>query len=196
LTGLSGRLQQEKNLTADEQWILDWSVDPSLSSPISSGSFEILACHNILDICAYISEPTRRSSHVECSSSFTQQEILAAHDLVSKKLFNGDGMTLVSTFLRSSKSAVSNYLKMVPSQHNSSPQATSASLAKSAIHHKSMSEGAHVLYNLEITAALLIYLVDKVRASLFSPFYSSDFLKGAIRIPDSAELKAALQVDR
>jgi hypothetical protein len=157
-------------LTADEQWILNWSVDPCLLSPISSGSFEILACHNIVDIGTYITEPTRRSSQVESSSSFTHQEILAAHDLLSKKLFNGNGTTLVSTFLRSSSSAVTEYLKMSPSQTTSSPhdKPTSASLAKSAIHHKSMSEGAHVLYNLEITAALLIYLVDKVRASLFA----------------------------
>jgi len=173
LAELSGRLQQNHNLTADEQWILKWSMDPSQSSTISAASYEILACHNILDIGAYLLEPTKGSSLVESSSPFTHREILTAHELVSKKLFNVIGTSLVSTILASAKSAVGEYLIMSPSKPDSSPQdkRTPASLAKSAMYHKTMSVGAHVLYNLEITAALLSYLVEKVRIILFSVFY-------------------------
>jgi len=97
-------------------------------------------------------------------SPFSSKEILDAHALLSKKLFKNEEKCLVSTILASAKSGVQEYMAASPSLQKPlmDNMHRSAILAISAMHHKTMSEGAHILYNLEITAALLSYLVEKV----------------------------------
>lgn len=121
---------------------------------------------------------------------FLPKEVFEVQLVIFKKFFKDKHKLSVSAISTSAMNSISKYTMRSPKLFSKQIPIFST-LATSAMHHRGMAEGTHVLYNLEITAALLNYVVVKVWVT--SNHYSMLFiLQGALIIPETAELKDAL----
>jgi len=167
-----------RNSSIEEEWIDAWSEQRPQSKSIQHEAFEILASHRIIDVAAAI-QVEEDLLHKNSSGDITvpriaNHDILQAHAEVYGKIFKEKDGWKVSTILRSVKDSISSYLKnsnvKLGDANVASGRGHAAKLALSAVSHRTKAEGAHILFNLEIAAALLHYNVQLVCPSNFFNF--------------------------
>ena len=158
-----------RNTSIEEEWIDTWSKHIQ-SRSIQHEAFEILASHRIIDVAAAI-QVDEHLRHKNSSGDITvpqiaNHDILQAHAEVYGKIFKEKNGWKVSTILSSVKDSISCYLNnsnVKPADSGiASGHGHAAKLAMSAVKHRTKAEGAHILFNIEITAAHLHYNVQQV----------------------------------
>ena len=159
-----------RNSSIEEDWIDAWSEQRPQSKPIQHEAFEILASHRIIDIAAAIQVGEQLLHHTSSGDvavpRIASHDILQAHAEVYGKIFKEKDGWKVSTILRSVKDTISSYLNNsnveIADANVASGSDYAARLAASAVKHRTKADGAHILFNIEITAAHLRYNVQQV----------------------------------
>ncbi len=163
--------------TSAEQWIADWSNNILESKPIPYQAFETLALHGIVDTAMSLFETdavTSSSSIPTAIHVSDSEEITEARATLFSDIFKGRDGWGVSTVLHSIRSDITKCIEQSVLDSNSGGGVASQSglqaaskLALSALHNKTKSEGFNALFNIEMTAALLKYILTKVCDDVF-----------------------------
>lgn len=155
-----------QNSSNDEEWINAWGEQSTQPRSIQHEAFEILASHRILDIAAAIKvDAGLLDKKPSDEIAVTPHDVLQAHAEVYGKIFKEKGVWRFSTILRSVIDNITSYLNnsdVLGDANVAGDHGYAAKLATSAVKHRTKAEGAHIVFNIEITAALLLYNVQQV----------------------------------
>jgi hypothetical protein len=160
LDKLQSRLIEDEGiLRHPEEWIAKWSNNETCSI-IPHKALEILVLHKMVDI-AYLLVDGPEQCQV------TAVVPVAHHDMhVSfiKKICAEDSKWTVSSVLKMLKDKISSLINSFSSstQHGGANSPPWKKLARSAMAHMATAEGETALFNVEITAALLHYILVEV----------------------------------
>jgi hypothetical protein len=166
------RITNTRTTTVAEQWIADWTNNEPVTQ-INYQAFEILALHRIVDVAMSLFEDGEVSTGPLPAVSISD-EVNDARQHLFQEIFKGNEDWRASTVLHSLRSTIMQYF------NNSMPAATpypeqqtgiesASSLAHSALRYRDKAEGFNVIFNIEITAALLQYILTKVCGNILRP---------------------------
>jgi hypothetical protein len=167
---LPNKVSNETMTTSAQQWIADWSNNKE-PKPIAYQAFETLAIHRIADIAMSLIETDtaiKSSSKPTAIHLSDSDEITEARKTLFTEIFKGRDEWGVSTVLDSIRSDITKCMDQSKSVSSIggvvAEQAlqSASKLAHSALHNKTKAEGFNALFNIEITAALLKYILTKV----------------------------------
>jgi hypothetical protein len=160
-----------------EQWIANWANSNAVPK-IKYESLEILALHRIIDIGYLLLDDGQRDDsrlgHVT-DLPISHGATLTARERLFKDIFpEKDGLGNLSEFLNLIKTSVLKYIRVDPpiGRGESAPVGPHfVALANSAMTHRETAGSAHVMFNVEMTASLLHYILLEVW-----PYYYSNIL--------------------
>ena len=141
------------------------------SKPIPYQAFETLALHRIVDIAMSLFEAdAETSSSIPTATHLSDSdEVTEARATLFADIFKGRDGWGVSTVLDSIRSDITKCINQSVLDSNSgsgvalqSGLQAASKLALSALHNKTKSEGFNALFNIEMTGALLKYILTKV----------------------------------